>query len=83
MYISKVQKWGNSQGIRIPKYILHKAEINEGDNVEISLEDDKIILFKPRKLLKNYTLEELFKDYKGDYKPGEYDWGAPVGKEEW
>jgi len=28
-------------------------------------------------------LEELFKDYKGDYKPGEYDWGAPVGKEEW
>ncbi|MEA4845819.1 MAG: AbrB/MazE/SpoVT family DNA-binding domain-containing protein [Clostridiaceae bacterium] len=83
MYISKVQKWGNSQGVRIPKYILQKAEIFEGDNVEISLADNKIILFKPKKILKKYTLEELFKDYKGDYKPGEYDWGMPVGKEEW
>ncbi|HRU40500.1 MAG TPA: AbrB/MazE/SpoVT family DNA-binding domain-containing protein [Candidatus Diapherotrites archaeon] len=83
MYISKVQKWGNSQGVRIPKYILDHAEISEGDNVAISLEDHKIILFRPNKALKKYTLEELFKDYKGDYKPGEYDWGAPVGKEEW
>lgn len=83
MYTSKVQKWGNSQGIRIPKYILDKAEISEGDVVEIALEDDKIIIFQPKRVLKKYTIKDIFKDYKGDYKPEEQDWGKPVGKEEW
>lgn len=83
MYISKIQKWGNSQGIRIPKYILDKAEIREGDNVEITLEDNKIIIFQPKRVLKQYTISELFKDYKGGYKPDEQDWGEPIGKEEW
>lgn len=83
MYTVKVQKWGNSQGIRIPKYILDKAEINEGDVVEIALEDNKIIIFQSKRVLKKYTINDLFKDYKGDYKPKEQDWGEPVGKEEW
>lgn len=83
MYTVKVQKWGNSQGIRIPKYILDKVEINEGDVVEIALEDNKIIIFQSKRVLKKYTINDLFKDYKGDYKPKEQDWGEPVGKEEW
>lgn len=27
------------------------------------------------------SLEDLFKDYKGDYVPSEWDTGVPVGKE--
>lgn len=27
------------------------------------------------------SLNDLFKDYKGDYVPSEWDTGAPVGKE--
>lgn len=30
---------------------------------------------------KRESLEELFKDYHGNYQPTEYDWGDPVGEE--
>ena len=83
MYNAKIQKWGNSQGIRIPKYILEKAKLNEGDAVEISVEDDRIIVSQPKPHLKKYTIKELFEDYNVEYKPEESDWGEPTGKEEW
>lgn len=83
MYSAKVQKWGNSQGVRIPKYILEKAKLNEGDTVEISVEDDKIVIFRPKRQLKQYTIGELFENYRAEYKPEEPDLGEPIGKEEW
>ncbi len=83
MYSAKVQRWGNSQGVRIPRYILEQAKLNEGDAVEISVEDNKIIIFQPKRQLKKYTINELFEDYKGDYKPEDADWTEPAGKEEW
>ncbi|KUO69558.1 MAG: hypothetical protein APF77_18360 [Clostridia bacterium BRH_c25] len=83
MYNTKVQKWGNSQGVRIPRYILDQAKLNEGDTVEISVKDDKIIIFQPKRQLKKYTINELFEDYKADYKPEDPDWNEPAGKEEW
>jgi len=83
MYTAKIQKWGNSQGLRLPKYILDKVNISEGDTVEVTLEDNKIIIFQPKMVLKKYTINNLFKNYKGDFKPEEHDWGESVGKEEW
>lgn len=83
MYNAKVQKWGNSQGVRIPRQILQLANLSMGDPVEISLEGDRIVIFQPKRQLKNYTIKELFEGYNGDYTPEEFDWGPPVGKEEW
>ena len=45
-----IQKWGNSQGIRIPKLFLEALGIRENDHVEIERVDDSIII---RKLIKN------------------------------
>ncbi|MFZ3102948.1 MAG: AbrB/MazE/SpoVT family DNA-binding domain-containing protein [Desulfitobacteriaceae bacterium] len=81
--LAKFQKWGNSQGIRIPKHLLTITSFNEGDEVEIIAEYDKIILRHPRNKIKKYTIEELFADYHGDHKPTEEEWGQPSGKEEW
>ena len=78
--ITKLQKWGNSQGVRIPKEILNKISILEGDSVDVSYEGDAIII-KRINPLKRYSLEELFKD--NDIKTNEEQWGDPVGKEEW
>ena len=65
MEVLRVQKWGNSQGIRLPKKILKDLGININDKIEISLNGEEIILKK----IKNYTnLDDLFKDYKGDYR---------------
>ena len=60
-----VQKWGNSQGIRLPKKILKDLGIDINDKIEISLNDGEIIL---RKVKKYIDLDDLFKDYKGDYR---------------
>ena len=65
MEVLRVQKWGNSQGIRLPKKILKDLKIDINDKIEISLNGEEIILKK----VKKYTsLDDLFKDYRGDYR---------------
>ena len=65
MEVLRVQKWGNSQGIRLPKKILKDLGIDVNDKIEISLNDGEIIL---RKVKKYIDLDDLFKNYKGDYR---------------
>jgi antitoxin MazE len=76
-----IQKWGNSQGIRLPKIILDDLNITEGEEVELFVQNSTIII-KPSKK-KRKTIQELFADYDGDYVPQEIDWGKPVGDEVW
>lgn len=83
MLLTKLQKWGNSQGIRIPKQFLSLASFEEGEEVEIIAEYDKIIIRHTEKPIKKYEIQELFSHYKIDRDPVEEDWGAPSGKEEW
>jgi antitoxin MazE len=75
-----IQKWGNSQAVRLPKIILEKAGLNENDQVELIVEEGKVIIVPAKKHL---TLKERAADYDGDYKPLEWDTGRPVGKEIW
>ena len=79
-----IQKWGNSQGVRLPKSILEELLLQENDPVEITTDNDVIIIKKPtRKRRARVSLEERFADYNGDYQCTEYDWGKPKGKEVW
>lgn len=41
-----IQKWGNSQGIRIPKAFLEAVGMSENDAVELQRVDDAIIIKK-------------------------------------
>lgn len=75
-----VQRWGNSKGIRIPKTILDTVCWNENDELELSLEGETLIIQKVRKCK---TIEELFKDFDGEYEPRNLDWGEPAGREAW
>lgn len=79
---TKIQKWGNSQGIRIPKAFLEALGMMENDIVELNRVDDNIVVTKVKKE-KELTLEDIFKDYDGEYKAEEFDWGSPIGKEVW
>ncbi|MCI5515291.1 MAG: AbrB/MazE/SpoVT family DNA-binding domain-containing protein [Oscillospiraceae bacterium] len=79
---TKLQKWGNSQGIRIPKSICTTLKLSDNDELEISLVDEKIIVEKKQKQHRK-TIEELFEGYDGDYVPEEFDWGPSVGEEIW
>ena len=75
-----IQKWGNSQGIRIPKSILDVLHWKEDEEVELFAQENKIIIKKPEK---RKNIKDLFADYDGEYVPVEIDWGEPQGKEIW
>ena len=77
-----IQKWGNSQGIRIPKAFLEALGMMENDIVELSRVDDNIVIKKAEKKTE-LTLDDIFKDYDGEGVTEEFDWGTPVGKEVW
>lgn len=48
---AKIQKWGNSLGIRIPKSIIEKANLNKNSEVEIENKNGAIIIFPRQKKL--------------------------------
>jgi antitoxin MazE len=79
--LAKVQKWGNSQGVRLPKQILRDARISVGDNVEVSARSGRIVV-KPLSKSK-FDLAELVSRMPRNYKPREEPFGKAVGKEEW
>lgn len=77
--LATIQKWGNSQGIRIPKKILDNLLFEENEVVEIKEFNGNILI---QKTVRKYTdLDELFEGYAGDYKCSEYDFGEDVGRE--
>lgn len=81
-----IKKWGNSQGIRLPKGLLREVGFNIDDEIEITTRDEEVILkkIKPATVKPKVTdLEALFANWEGDYKPEEIDFGEPVGREEW
>mgnify|MGYP004457274385 CR=1 FL=1 len=88
MYIRKghqnmktnIQKWGNSQGIRIPKVLLDTVNWSENEQIVITVDNGKLIIEKAQN---RKNIKELFKNYKGDYEQVEMDWGDPVGEEIW
>ena len=81
--VTKIQKWGNSQGLRFPKSLLEEANISIGDEVFLSVKDGKIIVEPAIKLHGRYNLEQLIAEMPADYQVEELDWGLPVGQEEW
>jgi len=79
----KIQKWGNSQGIRFPKSVMEEAEIAVGDEVEVKVRRGEIVVKPLRRVRGRYRLKDLVARMPADYVPTEEDWGKPVGKEVW
>ncbi len=72
-----IAKWGNSLGLRIPSALAHKAGIQEGTPVEISLKDHQIIITK------SYSLESLLEQVTPENIHKEIEMGPIHGKETW
>lgn len=77
----RLQKWGNSDGIRIPSSILKSLNLKTNDKVDLEYEDDKIIISKPKK--EKISLEERFSSYKGENLTNDFVWDGKKGKEIW
>ncbi len=81
--VTKVQRWGNSQGVRLSKQVLRAARIAEGDEVEIMVRDGEIVVKSVKRVRGGHDLRELVARIPPDYVPEEVDWGPPVGREVW
>ena len=75
-----IQKWGNSQGIRIPKNILDTVKWSENEKILIIIDNGNLIMKKAKQ---RKTIKELFENYNEKYEPVEIDWGEPTGDEIW
>lgn len=74
-----LSKWGNSFGLRLSKKILAASGITEKDNINIIVEEGKIIITKAYPS----SIKELFAGYESNEPQKEIDWGEPQGGEIW
>lgn len=81
--LTKIQKWGNSQGLRFSKTILEEADVQVGDEVNISVQSGKIIIEPVYRTRNKFDIHKLVAEMPEDYQVEEVDWGSPTGKEEW
>lgn len=79
--VVKIQRWGNSQGLRLAKHVLEDAGIAIGDDVEIIVGESEIRVVK--KARPRFILEEMVARMPKNYRGGEESFGRPVGLEEW
>ncbi len=81
--IARIQKWGNSQGLRLAKHLLADARLGVGDEVEISIENGMLVIAPVRRIRGKHDLKDLVARIPETYQSDEVDWGKPVGKEIW
>jgi antitoxin MazE len=79
--VTKIQKWGNSLGMRIPKSFAKEAAIEEGSSVDISLEGDSLVIRPVRAA--QYRLSELLSRVTEENRHEEISTGDTVGREMW
>lgn len=76
---TQIKTWGNSQAIRIPKYMLEEAGFHDCDDLNIEVWDHKIVISKIHRRL---SLEERIEKFGPICRFPETEWGKPVGREE-
>ena len=79
--LTKVQKWGNSLALRIPKAFALDAQLENDSVVEVSLVDGNIVI-KPVNA-PNWTLEQLLAGVNSKNIHQEIDTGRSEGNEIW
>ena len=79
----KIQKWRNSQGLRLSKSLLAETRLGVGDKVDIRVKAGIMIVTPAKKIRGKYSLKDLVARIPEDYRSGEVDRGEPVGREEW
>ncbi len=77
---TRVSKWGNSLGIRIPKAFIDNIGLENGSEVRLSLEGGRLVV---QPVAPNYGLVELADGITADNRHEESDWGRRVGRESW
>lgn len=79
--IAKVQKWGNSLALRIPRTFALEAKLENDSDVDISLVEGQLVI-KPI-IKKKLKLAQLLSGITDDNMHKETETGEAIGKEIW
>jgi antitoxin MazE len=78
---TKIQKWGNSLAVRIPKPFVKEANLMYGSSVDLSVDGGRIIIDPHTE--PEYSLDELLNGVTKQNLHTEVDTGDAVGREVW
>jgi antitoxin MazE len=78
--VTRVQKWGNSLALRIPRSFAVQAKVAAGTAVDLAVEKGQLVV---RPVRQRYRLRDLLKAVDGRKLHGEVQTGRPVGREIW
>jgi antitoxin MazE len=78
---ARVQRWGNSLALRIPSAFAVETTIEQGSEVELTLEDGRLVVTPVAEPA--FSLDALLAEVTPDNLHGEVDLGAPEGAEAW
>ncbi len=77
-----IGKWGNASAIRLPKSFCETLGIGIGDDVRVSMENDRRVVIEP--VRDEHTLKGRMRSWNGErYHGDELDWGDVTGEELW
>jgi antitoxin MazE len=77
----RVQKWGNSLALRIPKSFATETELDPGSEVDLTLEAGRLIITPLPE--PTFALEGLLEQVTPQNLHGEADFGIAKGRESW
>jgi len=78
---TKIQKWGNSLGLRIPRAFAEEAGVGAGVEVDLSVRGGDLVVSPKRRV--KYRLDELVQQITPKNRHDEVDTGMAVGREAW
>jgi antitoxin MazE len=78
---TKIQKWGNSLGLRIPRSFAAEAHVEAGTTVDLSVDNGRLLV-RPLRVRK-YSLKALLRRVSRRNLHGEVSTGKAVGREPW
>lgn len=77
----RVQKWGNSLAVRIPKPLAEDAEVTEGTVLNLAVSKGRVVATPIRK--EKLSLKQLLARVDKKNIHMDVDFGSPVGREIW
>lgn len=78
---TRVVKWGNSLGLRIPRAFAEEARVSDGTPVDLTLEDGCLIIRAAA--LGTWTLDGLLDGVTAANLHAAVETGDPQGRESW
>ncbi len=78
---TKVQRWGNSLALRIPKSFAKDIHVENGDEVNMTIRDGRLVI--ERLPGAKYNLKDLLSGISAKNLHASMDVDGPIGKEVW